>query len=1309
MSTIADLLVKIGADSSGLSDELKKSKDAINSTFSTNPVKAFSGSIDEASGKINSFIGGFTKLAGIAAGGFGLNAVVQGAVNAGEAVYQLSQKYQITAAQATQLNAIMKLTGGDTDTAAAAIMRFDKNLQSGSKEGQKVRNIMAQMGLSMTDTNGRLKPLNDQIAELSRGYQMARQTGQGQEFIMNTLGVRGMALTKTLLNYNEAAERASKIKGVGLDPTQMHEAYMNMQEVNMQFSKLGVVAGSALAPIVSEILPEVQQDLAGVATWIGKNKTEINELIVAGTKMIAIYEAWKLAKKTITTGTNIATGAKKIFGANDVAKQQAEMTQLTVQQERAINKAIADSDRMYAKRRREAVKTAQQENMSAQETSVFLAEKFAQIGEEAAITAETIRTRMTEAYASINLAANETATGVATANERIITSNTQVSESETATGIAAQEAAGVKAETSATKVVANEEVITSNATVAESEATTGVAAQEAAGVKAEATATKVTANEEVITSNATVAESEEAAGIAATTAGNKAVTASTASAGGLAKVEGKAIEVAKAHTAGGVAAVNAGTKAVGAAGKVASAASKVVSALSLMAGGWIGIAAAAMMAAYWAFRYFNAKYEAAQNNTWDAGDGVTYRAENGKIIKSVKQSGNNSVAEDPSGIGGYSGDGTTETVVTDDEEYAKAYGEIAKNPNSSIAQWEKQQEAEQKQKEADDKLKALTDQLGSFDFGGIDADKPEKESTSKASTEKPTRTAYSFENDEELAQWANQIEYASEVHNIDPRYLAGIIKTESHGRPGEWSSDHEHWGLGQISRAIANQYNGGAGYGEGSDPNQNILAAAAYLSDLYRQTGDYAQAISAYNAGHPTSSNAGYVNTVLGYANSYTAKQVSLSNAENEQPVEYDLPVGELAAYQAMHNYYDGEQWRGQLGNDAAGWCDDFTHQVYADVFVSLGKNNPFGSGVVNDQAFRALGAYHEGDVNAVRGALQPGDLVDTPGHVGIYVGNGMVRSRQSNAGIHDLSLDEFNNTFGGITGYGSLSEATGGMTFKSGLIGQTAVNNAAKEEAMKRANAKQQYATILADLSTALAGENATDYESGITKIEKDIAQRRAKIQNVDKVGGIDTTYAKKLLSEYEDAEVKKLDDKIAKSRQQLADETKKTAAEVSGDFTALYDAEFQKAADALAKEREARVKEVAKHKDDAEAMKAVEDWYTQQYLALSKKREEERHKEFENAIQDATNTGNAERLYNLLNSKGFKNSQDWKGKTKAMSEFYGLWQDANISTMDIAATAAQSIDSGLGNVFSDLGENIQNVGKLAENMGKVVLNTIV
>lgn len=1315
MATLADLMIKIGADSTGLSQELNKSKEALNQTFSVSPVKEFSGSVDEVAGKISGLAGNLTKLAGIAAGGFGLNAVVQSAVNAGEAVYQLGQRYNMSAAQAGQLNAVMKLTGGDVDTAAATMMRFDKTLSSSGSAGDKARSIMQQLGISMTDSSGHLKPLNEQLGELAKGYEKAKAAGQGQEFLMNTLGFRGLALAKTLDNYAEAAERASKIKGVGLNPEEMHKAYMDMQEVNMQFSTLGVVAGSALAPLVSQILPSVQAGLAKVATIIAQNKNEISTVIVEGTKLLAIYKSLQMASKAVTAGKNMYDTARNVLGAGQktgsTAQEEKQLDQLTKKQERYIQKSIADSDRMYQKRRKEAIKTAEHENMSAEETQKFLAEKFTQIGEEAAAAAEQIRSRMTAAYQQINLAAQEAATGVQEANARMTESSAQVAESETATGAAAQEAAVVKQEASAAKITANEEVIVANGEVADSEIATGAAAEEGAVTKQEANATKIASTEETIAANEREKASEIATGVEATNTGAKSVAANTAAQGGLAKTESKVKDVAKGHAVAGNTAVKAGKNTVGALGNVSKAAASAGDALLTMAGGWQSVAIMALYAAYCAWKYFHAKHEAQENNTWTGdGDyaGSTYIAKEGKIYKYVKKDPNAAMND----LYGSGSDMELEEVDMDSDEGRAVYAGIGSNPNSSIALFEKEQEAKEKMDEANKKADDINFDFPDIDTGGGGGGSSSGGSSSAAAEKAatPMKTVYSFENDPELAPYANEIEYAGGYWGVSPELIAAIIKTESHGNATAWSSDGAHYGLGQISQDIANRYAGGQGYGAGSDYNQNIMAVGGYLAALYQQYGDLNQTISAYNAGHATDSNIGYVNSVLSNMNAMTSKQVpDNGSTAASQPVEYNVPVGELAAYHAMKDYWDGEQWRGSLGNDKKGWCDDFVHQIYKDVFTQLGKTDPFGDGVVNDSSFKALGAYHAGNLDAVRGALQVGDLVDTAGHVGIYIGNGMVRSRQSSAGVHDLSLDEFSNTFGGIRGYGSLAEATGGMTVKSSLVGKTAVNQAAAEAAKRLEQAKQDYAAILNELRGDVETQTGTDYEKGMLGLMKSYAQKYQKIRAVENVGGVDTSEAKKLLEEYKLEQVKQLNEKRLQAEQQLRDDTAKVNAQMKGDYTALYDAELKKNLDTLQKEKEARFKNVATHKNDVEAMAEVDEWYTARYLELTKKREEERRQEFDNSVKDAISDLDVSRLSKLVYSKQGLDDIKWDEKSKAMQLFYSQWRAASISTYGIAEEAASSISSGLSSVFSDLGNNISNVGKLAQNMGKVILDTIV
>ena len=85
--TVTELEVKIGADSKGLQQELKKTEGYINRGFSPRPITALTDAVGAADGKLSMLMGCLGKLTAVTAGCFGLTSMVQGALTAGNAVY----------------------------------------------------------------------------------------------------------------------------------------------------------------------------------------------------------------------------------------------------------------------------------------------------------------------------------------------------------------------------------------------------------------------------------------------------------------------------------------------------------------------------------------------------------------------------------------------------------------------------------------------------------------------------------------------------------------------------------------------------------------------------------------------------------------------------------------------------------------------------------------------------------------------------------------------------------------------------------------------------------------------------------------------------------------------------------------------------------------------------------------------------------------------------------------------------------------------------------------------------------------------
>lgn len=1116
MTTVADLLIKIGADGSGLSSELGKTKQEIQKTFSTNPINEFSGSVDTATGKVNAMLGTLTKFAGVAAAGFGLNAIIESAVNAGESLYQVQQRFNLTSAEAAKLSGILKMTGGDVETAAKSIMRLDKNLANNTVEGKKAAAVLSQMGLSLTDSTGKMKPMNEQLETLAKGYRAANEAGQGQEFLMATLGTRGLALTKTLLNYEEAAQRVSKIQGIGLDSEEAHDIYMDIQEINLQLGKLGTIAGVALGPLAKELLPQIMEGLSWTATQIYKNKDAIATTVVTLTKLVAAYEALKLAKKAASAVSRVVdTVRSSTVDQTNEAQQQA----LSKAQERRINKAIADSDRMYAQMRREAIKTANQQNLSAEETQAYMAEKFTQIGLESAQAAERIRVEMTRAFAAVNVEAEKSAA--------------IVSESVKGSTYTADAAA-------AAKIEANTAVITSNAKVAESEVAVGAAAREAAAIKEAATATEVTANERLIVSNAKVAESATAAGAASARASEVATAATVTT-------TEATIALAGAHEKAGVAGVLASQRSAAGLARLPGAIGRVTSALFSLAGGWMGVAAAALYAAYCAYKYFNAKYEAAQKNTWTGDDGYTYTAHDGSIWRQKDgEGGNADVAADPTGQGSRANGGATEERVQE--------------------------------------------------------------------------------------------------------------------------------GTDVYAREYSNWYNAGGGK-DFADAEAQRQAAEAAVNNVQIPSYDFSPDTGVSGVGGGT-------------------------HVENEQT--YDVRGG--AIYNAGRwsglNYGTGE-------NEVV--CTTYVENVWSDAGVSNAWNlGPWAP----DWAENAGSAFHPTDAYGNGYEAHAGDAVITNngGHVIMLDANASGYYAAAGSGRVSQHYDQdYREAFAGnIVGVISLTEFAG--TTESGKALSIAdVRKQAEQRAKDIANARKDLKGLENDLDKALLTDTGTEFEKSIANMNsqaKKYEDQIRKIKNVSK--DIDTTHAEDLLKQWKIEEAAKAMEALTQRRLAFKTDLAKINADLKGDYVSVAQAEFEATVQSLDKQRKAKLKEIQATKDDYEALKEANEWYTAAYLQAVQKREDAEREAYEKSVQWAIQRGDTQGLMNALQSKGANDEKAWNDKKQALQTYYEFWQKAHMSTAEMITAGSGQIASGIQGVFEALANGSESAKDSLRSLGKVFQKTI-
>lgn len=1302
MNKISDLQIRIGADASGLKRELNEAQTALKTALNTKPIDDASNKIGEISKQTGNLIGNFQKLATVAGGAFGLGDLISSAVQAGDAVYTLSSRLGISAGEAGQLSRILKLTGGDVNSAATAIMRLDKSFTSAGTAGDKAKTTLANYGVSLTDASGKLLPLNQQLENLATGYKEAKQNGQEQAFLMDTLGVKGMALAQTLDQYTEAAKTASKVQGIGLDPKEMHELNQQMKVMQMESSQVKLAFVAALAPVAQSVFPELISDLTSTAKFLAQNKQEVRDITKDVVTFLAIYKSIQLAQTAVNGGKSIFKTISNAMNAEKIAQEKAQ-AEIAAKQKAMITKQVAVVERSYDAQRKAAIRAATRMNLSAEETADLIAEKLTAIEIKSTETAERVAARMREGFAA---AAQAAASSAGEMDAALVGTGTAAEAS------AARVAGAYKAEADAARMAGDAAVAAGEKSVIAKNGVTG------------ATGKEILAEKSLNTAEAT-------SGNTATVAGNKKVVASNMATNATNRetVATKGLTTATVAQTG-AASRSAATMAAGAVTATSKVRTLAGAVLSLASSWWV---AAAAFAAYQGAKAAEAYAEKKGQETYEL-NGVTYyhNSDDGRWY--TRETNPDNMTIEPTMAGGtenYAGSflNTFLMGTHSDGQNMKSVGDvdIIKQLNGMQAdRWHNSPagKASDAAKAAADEAVRLQSGIGKIDLSdpgmGIAPGGGESAagggSTAEEKPATPMRTKYSFEDDPELAPWANEIEYASAYRGLDAALLAAVIKTESHGQSDIWSTDHAHWGLGQISQDIANTYGGGKGYGEGSDPNDNIMAAAGYLRDLLDQYGNNEEmAISAYNLGHADPSvNPDYVSKVEGYYNAITTSQVPAEGGSSQsQTTTVDVPIGVSMYDEASKNI--GES----LGENT---CAHFVSYLAQ----GIGANTGVISDLVKDwvDTAQANGAW----VDASSGQTAPkGSLVvwsdgaaDNPwAHIGISDGAGGWISSDTHGVKHSTGLDSYYSGYR-YAGYIDMDRLTGGQLTKMTV---DASQKAAEEAAKRVKQATDEANKMLLELRTENAKESGYAYQQESMKLMSDVAEKAAKIRKLQSEGAPTASIQalKAELNAYTAATTEKFRQKWADAYADLYDASQTALAKVRHDYDKEADLEYLTTVRKLNKELEEKKKALMHDENDVETRRLLEDqYYAQLEEAEDKRRKarQEAHDQYVNYLVEEGNLamlvqymGTSQRNANgtLSKSEGEKRGEaslDLQGEKALAKEYVKLWQTAHGSMMEYIADVSDTMYSTMTDSMTAFIKGTKSAKSVLQDFGNTVLN---
>lgn len=393
--------------------------------------------------------------------------------------------------------------------------------------------------------------------------------------------------------------------------------------------------------------------------------------------------------------------------------------------------------------------------------------------------------------------------------------------------------------------------------------------------------------------------------------------------------------------------------------------------------------------------------------------------------------------------------------------------------------------------------------------------------------------------------------------------------------------------------------------------------------------------------------------------------------------------------------------------------CDSYTANIYAEAGIdSIGGQST--EGIINDDAFRAAGAYH-----TAGGGYEPeaGDLVDFAGHVGIYMGNGMVNSRQSSGGVQTISMDEAEGYFGAVQGYGSLAEATGGRTVtesRSGTREEAEAARQAQEAARKLEQGKKDAVSLFQTMANGISGMEDTSYMQDVQKIQQDVQDKRQQINKIKESGVSQKTVdvLNKQLDEYAEAMARQTAEKQRAALAQVADEAKSMNAEVLHDYEALAQAEYSTTVRKLAEERKEKEKEVMRDKDDWQSKAAVSEWYYAKLAKAEEKRRQDLKRAHEEYIEYLQSEGKVAELVAHLGSVEGKTETEgtlnMEGQEKLARTYVKIWKAAHGSMAGYIADVGESVYSALSDSMTEFIRGAKSAKDVLKDFGNSILSMI-
>jgi hypothetical protein len=261
-SVIGALRVNLGIDSAQFSKGLKKAETGLQKFGRM--------------AKTGLVAGGAAVAAGAAAVGVAVNRTI----DAADAMSKASQKFGIPIEELSRLKHAADLSGISFDGMGTGIRRLSQNMNDAKNGVGESTKIFDQLGISVTDADGKLKSTTAVLAEISDKFHAMPDGAEKTALAMDLMGRSGTDMIPLLNGGSEALE------GMLAEADQFGQVFSadmgkSAEAFNDNITRLKGTFASLAAAITKDMLPHLEQ----FSQWLVDNAPQIREFATTAIQM----------------------------------------------------------------------------------------------------------------------------------------------------------------------------------------------------------------------------------------------------------------------------------------------------------------------------------------------------------------------------------------------------------------------------------------------------------------------------------------------------------------------------------------------------------------------------------------------------------------------------------------------------------------------------------------------------------------------------------------------------------------------------------------------------------------------------------------------------------------------------------------------------------------------------------------------------------------------------------------------------------------------------------------------------------------